>query len=158
MSCSHHLIKTWIPRMLPSCPVTRKQRHGIPAHMTKVIRKMMLKRHNKNNKVEAGLIPLVQPPTRGQSHCFFLSSLITGYNKLFWWVRNSSGVHLTDIVEVSMWHFLLSCQFFHLIQQYMHLELGAQVLQTTVAEGLSKATGRGRDLKRTLNCSSSTGW
>lgn len=50
-----------------------------------------------------------------------------------------------------MWHFLLSCQLFHLIQQYMHLELGAQILQTTVAEGLSTAMGRGRYLKRTFN-------
>lgn len=56
--------------------------------------------------------------------------------------RNSSQVHLTDIVEVSMWDFLLCCQLFHLIQQDVHLELGAKILQTTVAEGLSVANGK----------------
>lgn len=55
--------------------------------------------------------------------------------------RNSSQVHLTDIVEVSMWDFLLRCQLFHLIQQDVHLELGAKILQTTVAERLSVAKG-----------------
>lgn len=53
--------------------------------------------------------------------------------------RNSSQVHLTDIVKVSMWDFLLRSQLFHFIQQDVHLELGAKVLQTTVAEGLSVA-------------------
>lgn len=55
--------------------------------------------------------------------------------------RNSSEVHLTDIVEVPMWDLLLRCQLFHLIQQDVHLELGAKILQTTVAEGLSVAKG-----------------
>lgn len=40
-----------------------------------------------------------------------------------------------------MWDFLLRCQLFHLIQQDVHLELGAKILQTTVAEGLSVAKG-----------------
>lgn len=55
--------------------------------------------------------------------------------------RNSSQVHLTDIVKVSMWDFFLRCQLFHLIQQDVHLKLGAKILQTTVAEGLSVAKG-----------------
>lgn len=55
--------------------------------------------------------------------------------------RKSSQVHLTDIVEVSMWDFLLCGQLFHLIQQDVHLELGAEILQTTVAEGFSVAMG-----------------
>lgn len=55
--------------------------------------------------------------------------------------RNTSQVHLTDIVKVSMWDFLLCCQLFHLIQQDVHLKLGAEILQTTVAEGLSVARG-----------------
>lgn len=55
--------------------------------------------------------------------------------------RNISQVHLTDIVKVSMWDLLLCCQLFHLIQQDVHLELGAKILQTTVAEGLSAAKG-----------------
>ena len=38
-----------------------------------------------------------------------------------------------------MWDFLLCCQLLHLIQQDVHLELGAKILQTTVAEGLSVA-------------------
>ena len=40
-----------------------------------------------------------------------------------------------------MWDFFLCCELFHLIQQDVHLELGAQILQTTVAEGLSVAKG-----------------
>lgn len=40
-----------------------------------------------------------------------------------------------------MWDFLLCCQLFHLIQQDVHLELGAEILQTTVAEGLPVAKG-----------------
>lgn len=36
-----------------------------------------------------------------------------------------------------MWDFLLCCELFHLIQQDVHLELGAKILQTAVAEGLS---------------------
>ncbi len=53
--------------------------------------------------------------------------------------RNSSQVHLTDVVEVSMWDFFLRRQLFHLIQQDVHLKLGAKILQTTIAEGLSVA-------------------
>lgn len=52
---------------------------------------------------------------------------------------SGSQVHLTDVVEVSMRDFLLRCQFFHLIEQDVHLELGAEVLQTAVAERLSVA-------------------
>lgn len=40
-----------------------------------------------------------------------------------------------------MWDFLLCCQLFHLVQQDVHLELGAKILQTPVAEGLSVVTG-----------------
>lgn len=54
---------------------------------------------------------------------------------------NSSQIHLTDIVKVSVWDFLLRCQLFHLIQQDVHLELGAEILQTSVAKGLSVAMG-----------------
>lgn len=45
--------------------------------------------------------------------------------------------HLADVVEISVWHLLLGSQLFHLIEQHMHLELGAQVLQPAVAERLS---------------------
>lgn len=52
---------------------------------------------------------------------------------------SGSQVHLTDVVEVSMRDFFLRCQLFHLIEQDVHLELGAEVLQTAVAERLSVA-------------------
>lgn len=52
---------------------------------------------------------------------------------------SSSQVHLTDVVEVSMRDLLLRRQLFHLIEQDVHLELGAEVLQTAVAERLSVA-------------------
>lgn len=55
--------------------------------------------------------------------------------------RKSCEVYLTDVIEVPVWDFLLRCQLFHLVQQDVHLELGAQILQTTVAEGLSVAKG-----------------
>lgn len=42
--------------------------------------------------------------------------------------------HLADVVEISVWHLLLGGQLFHLIEQHVHLELGAQVLQPAVAE------------------------
>lgn len=48
--------------------------------------------------------------------------------------RPRAEAHLTDIVEVPVWHFLLSSQLLHLIEQNVHLELGAQVLKTAVAE------------------------
>lgn len=54
---------------------------------------------------------------------------------------NSCQIHLTDIVKVSVWDFLLCCQLFHLIEQDVHLELGAEILQTSVAKGLSVAMG-----------------
>lgn len=54
---------------------------------------------------------------------------------------NSSGVHLTDIVKVSMRDFFLCRQLLHLVQQDVHLELGAQILQAAVAEGLPAAEG-----------------
>lgn len=47
-----------------------------------------------------------------------------------------------------MWDFLLCCQLFHLIQEDVHLELGAQVLQSPVAEGLPVAKG----IKEILLC------
>lgn len=52
---------------------------------------------------------------------------------------SGSQVHLTDVVEVSMRDFFLRRQLFHLIEQDVHLELGAEVLQTAVAERLSVA-------------------
>ena len=54
---------------------------------------------------------------------------------------NSCQIHLTDIVKVTVWDFLLRCQLFHLIEQDVHLELGAEILQTSVAKGLSVAMG-----------------
>ena len=60
---------------------------------------------------------------------------------LSWEERGASGhrshklrTHLPDIVEVPVGHFLLSSQFLHLVEQNMHLEFGAQVLQPAVAE------------------------
>lgn len=50
------------------------------------------------------------------------------------------GAYLADVVEVSMRDFLLCCQLLHLIEQDVHLELGAQVLQTAVTEGFSAST------------------
>ena len=47
------------------------------------------------------------------------------------------GAHLADVVEVSVWNLLLGGQLLHLVEQHVHLELGAQVLSPTVAEGLS---------------------
>lgn len=52
---------------------------------------------------------------------------------------SGSQVHLTDVVEVSMRDFFLRRQLFHLVEQDVHLELGAEVLQTAVAERLSVA-------------------
>lgn len=49
------------------------------------------------------------------------------------------GSYLSYVVEVSMWNFLLRCQLLHLIQKNVHLEFRAEVLQATVAEGLSVA-------------------
>ena len=43
---------------------------------------------------------------------------------------------LSYVVEVSVWNFLLSCQLLHLIQEDVHLEFRAQVLQAAVAERL----------------------
>lgn len=51
--------------------------------------------------------------------------------------------YLADVVEVSVGHLLLGCQLLHLVQQDVHLELGAQVLQTPVAEGLPVHKARG---------------
>lgn len=45
--------------------------------------------------------------------------------------------NLADIVEISVWHLLLGGQLLHLIEQHVHLELGAQVLQPAVTERLS---------------------
>lgn len=45
------------------------------------------------------------------------------------------SVHLPDVVEVTVGHLLLGCQLLHLVEQHVHLELGAQVLQAAVAEG-----------------------
>lgn len=45
--------------------------------------------------------------------------------------------HLADVVEISVWHLLLGGQLLHLVEQHVHLELGAQVLQPAVAERLS---------------------
>lgn len=43
---------------------------------------------------------------------------------------------LSYVVEVSVWNFLLSGQLLHLIQEDVHLEFRAQVLQAAVAERL----------------------
>ena len=54
------------------------------------------------------------------------------------WRRGSRGLaHLADVVEVSVRDFLLFRQLLHLVQQDVHLELGAQVLQTAIAKGFS---------------------
>lgn len=45
-------------------------------------------------------------------------------------------LHLADVVEVPVRNLLLGSQLLHLVQQDVHLELGAQVLQATVAERL----------------------
>lgn len=63
-----------------------------------------------------------------------------------WVKQKSSQVHLTDIIKVSMWDFLLCCQLFHLIEQDVHLEFGAEVLQTSIAEGLSVAKPKERQM------------
>lgn len=39
-----------------------------------------------------------------------------------------AGAHLADVVEVSVWHLLLRSQLLHLVEQHVHLKLGAQVL------------------------------
>lgn len=69
-------------------------------------------------------------------------ALVLSNGKIFLIRLNGSGsqVHLTDVVEVSMRDFFLRRQLFHLIEQDVHLELGAEVLQTAVAERLSVAT------------------
>lgn len=67
-----------------------------------------------------------------------------------WVKQKSSQVHLTDIIKVSMWDFLLRCQLFHLIEQDVHLEFGAEVLQTSIAEGLSAAKPKERQMKVTV--------
>lgn len=48
-------------------------------------------------------------------------------------------LYLPYVVEVSVRNLLLSCQLLHLIQENVHLELGAQVLETAVAERLPVA-------------------
>lgn len=53
---------------------------------------------------------------------------------------NTERCYLPDIVEVTVWHPFLGCQLLHLVEQDMHLELGAQVLQSSVAEGFSGRT------------------
>lgn len=51
--------------------------------------------------------------------------------------------HLPDVVEIAVRHLLLGSQLLHLVEQHVHLELGAQVLQPAVAEGLSGRTRTG---------------
>lgn len=46
------------------------------------------------------------------------------------------SANLPNVVEVSVGDLLLSGQLLHLVQEDVHLELGAQVLEATVAERL----------------------
>ena len=45
-------------------------------------------------------------------------------------------VHFAHIVEVSVWHRFLLTDLLELVEHTMKLELGLQVMQTPVAEGL----------------------
>lgn len=60
-----------------------------------------------------GLFVLLQPNTRGQSRHLSLTN------------KRKAQEDLADVVKVSVWDFLLRRQLFHLIQQDVHLELGA---------------------------------
>lgn len=54
--------------------------------------------------------------------------------------RPQGTTHLSDVVEIPVRHLLLGGQLLHLVEQHVHLELGAQVLQPAVAERLSGRT------------------
>lgn len=49
---------------------------------------------------------------------------------------------LAYVVKVSVGNLLLGCQLLHLVQQDVHLEFGAEVLQTAVAERLPGRVNR----------------
>ena len=49
----------------------------------------------------------------------------------------SLTAYLPDVIEVSMRHTLLSSQLLHLIEQVVQVELGRQVGQAAVGEGLA---------------------
>ena len=46
---------------------------------------------------------------------------------------------LPNIIEISVWHHLLSLQFFHFIEHHVQLETGFKVAQTSVAIRFSKS-------------------
>ena len=50
------------------------------------------------------------------------------------WVSWVGRAHLADVVEISVWHLLLRGQLLHFVEQHVHLELGAQVLEPAVTE------------------------
>lgn len=59
-------------------------------------------------------------------------------------VRPAPSADLPYVVEVSVRNLLLSRQLLHLVQEDVHLKLGAQVLKATVAERLPAEVSRRR--------------